>query len=166
MLLKWITSNETPGIQYEVQHSTDGINFTILTSINGRNQTRNEYEWLHVNPAKGNNFYRIRAIENQKEAYTVARKLYFSEAVGISIYPNPVVVNQTLNVESVSIQPHQLLKITFTNSAGQIVWQKEIPAAADGKVKLNVPDIPAGAYLLLVQAGKWSDSKKIIVAGR
>ena len=165
-LLKWITVDEEPGVRFEVQHSIDGITFTTLTTINGKNQTQNEYEWLHANPAKGNNFYRIRAVENQKEAYTATRKLNFSEAADISMYPNPAVVNQALNVQSVFIKQNQPLKISFTNNGGQIVWQKEMLAATDGKIVLNVPDIPAGAYLLLVQARQWTGNEKIVIIAR
>ncbi len=162
-LLKWITVDEEPGVIFEVQHSTDGVHFTTLASINGRNQARNEYEWLHTVPAKGNNFYRIRAVENQKELFTATKKLNFIDAVVISIFPNPAIVNQALKVESIAIRLNQAVKISFTNSAGQIVWQKEIMPAADGMLTFNIPALPGGAYLLLVQAGQWTGSKTTIV---
>jgi hypothetical protein len=165
-LLKWITVDEEPGVQFEVQYSADGITFITLAIIHGKNQTQNEYEWLHTDPAKGNNFYRIRAVENQKEAYTATRKLNFSEAAGISIYPNPAVINQALYVECVFIKQNQPLKISFTNSAGQIVWQTEVLAATDNKIVLNIPAIPAGAYLLLVRAGPWTGNEKIVIVTR
>ncbi|MBK7562160.1 MAG: T9SS type A sorting domain-containing protein [Chitinophagaceae bacterium] len=165
-LLKWITVVEERGVRFEIQHSINGINFTALTSFNGWNQTRKEYEWLHVNPAKGNNFYRIRAVENQKEVFTNTKILNFSDAAMVSIFPNPAVVNQALSVESVSIKLNQPLKISCTNSAGQLVWQKEITATTNGRLIFNFPAIPGGAYLLQVQAGQWTDSKKIIVADR
>ncbi|MBL0272634.1 MAG: FG-GAP repeat protein [Chitinophagaceae bacterium] len=163
-LLKWITVDEERGVRFEIQHSTNGISFTSLTAVNGSNQTRNEYEWLHVNPAKGNNFYRIKAVENQKEVFTNTKILNFSDAAMVSIFPNPAVVNQALSVESVSIKLNQPLKISCTNSAGQLVWQNEITATTTGRLIFNFPAIPGGAYLLQVQAGQWTDSKKIIVA--
>jgi hypothetical protein len=164
--LKWITTDEEPGVKFEVQHSTDGINFTALTIITAKNQTHNDYEWLHTTPATGNNFYRIRAIENQKEAYTETRKLIFSFAVDISIYPNPVTAKQLLTIKHIAIVANQPVNISFINSTGQLVWQKEIIATVDGAADLNIRDIPAGGYLLLIQAGKWTGSKKIIVAGQ
>jgi hypothetical protein len=164
-LLKWITTDEERGVQFEVQHSTDGINFTNLVTINGKNQTQNEYEWLHANPAKGNNFYRIKAAEDQKTVYTTTRKLYFSEAAGISIYPNPIIGGQLLTIKNDLITANQQVKISFINSTGQLVGEKEMVATLDGSAALDLQDIPAGAYLLVIQTGKGTVSKKIIVAG-
>lgn len=101
-----------------------------------------------------------------QKSYTATRKLNFSEAAGISIYPNPAAADQLLTIKNASIAANHPVHILFINSAGQIVWEKEIVATVDGSVALNIPDIPAGAYLLLVKAGIWSDSKKILVAGR
>jgi hypothetical protein len=165
-LQKWITTDEEPGVVFEVQHSIDGINFTTLTSINSRNQTQNEYEWLHTTPAKGNNFYRIRAIENQKVAYTATRKLNFNDAAGFIIYPNPAITGQQLIIKNAPVIFGQSITISFINSTGQLIRQKEIVALADGSAALNIPDIPAGAYLLLINAGQWTGHKKIVVLNR
>ncbi len=165
-LLKWITTEEEPGLQFEVQHSTDGINFSTLVTINGKNQLHNEYAWLHVNPSKGNNFYRIRAVENQKEAFTATRKLIFIKETGISVYPNPVVADGLLTISNMRMMANQPVMISLINSSGQIAWQKEIVLTGSGSVTLNMQGIPPGAYLLQVNAGKWEESKKIMVADR
>lgn len=161
--LKWITTEEEPGVRFEVQHNIDGTNFTTLTSVNGRNQTRNEYEWLHTSPAKGNNFYRIKAIEQNKQAFTVVRMLYFGNDAVMVLYPNPVAAGQVLTIENDAILQNEQLFVSLSSFSGQPIFEKNIKATENGKTAINIPVVPSGAYLLLLRAGQREYRGKIVL---
>lgn len=161
--LKWITNEEEPGVRFEVQHSIDGTTFTTLSSINGRNQVRNEYEWLHSSPAKGNNFYRIKAIEQNKQAFTVVRMLYFGNDAVMALYPNPVAAGQVLTIENDAILQNEQLFVSLSCFSGQAVFEKNIKATENGKTTINLPVVPSGAYLLLLRAGQREYRGKIVL---
>jgi hypothetical protein len=145
--LKWVTTNETPGIQYEVQHSSDGINFTVIKTIPSQNSARSEYDWLHASPAKGKNYYRIRAVENDKDAFTVTRMLSFSNAETISLYPNPTQSGATITIRSSGNTMMQVNSVEILDINGRPV--ATIPVVTGGPVMMiTLPVIPSGRYIL------------------
>ncbi|HUR65092.1 MAG TPA: integrin alpha, partial [Chitinophagaceae bacterium] len=154
-LLKWITLDETPGTRYEVQHSTDGNHFTTLAGIPGFGLSRNEYNWVHVNPANGSNFYRIRAIENDRFNYSAIRTLSFTAGNELIIFPQPAKTGQQLIVKSRDILRGQPVKLALFNSEGQVQWMKEIIPANANSIQFVAPDLPAAVYWLkAATAGK------------
>jgi hypothetical protein len=165
-LLKWITTNEEPSVRFEVQHSTDGTNFSTLTVMNGKNQTLNEYDWLHVNPAKGNNFYRIKAVENNKTVFTATRMLNFVADLALNIYPNPSAVAGLLTIENTDIVQNEQTTVSLISLAGEIVFQKEMKATENGRIIINIPIVPSGAYLLRLRVGNSEYNGKIVLTGK
>lgn len=149
-LLKWITVDETPGIRYEVQHSTNGTHFTTLAILPAYNGTRNEYEWLHTNPSKGINHYRIRAVENDKEAFTATRQLIFSNEQLFTIYPNPVKSGATLTIaSSTNFLPGKVF-IQLVDMSGREVAQHTFISPGT-MISLPLRGIPAGQYTLRIK---------------
>ncbi len=151
-ILKWTTANEAPGTGYEVQRSNDGIHFAVMTTVAGNNLSLSDYQWTDTHVSKGKNYYRIRAVENTAESYSVTRMLDFEELTGLSIYPNPVSVQQTIIIRAKNIRTGQPVKIILVDQAGQKVWMEEIAATADDHVSMKIPELPAGIYHLRMQA--------------
>ena len=148
-LLKWITREEEPGVLYEVQHSTDGRNFTTIGALNGRNQQQTEYYWLHNDPAPGKNYYRIRAVLDDKQVFSSVKQLNFSSDELIHIYPNPISSNQSLTIELSPGVPVTGITLMITNLAGQTILQKQIEAG-NGNVQVIIPAITAGQYIIIL----------------
>ena len=165
VLLKWITTDETTGTQYEVEHGTDGIHFARLKTLPALNRSQQEYTWLHIHPAIGNNFYRIRAVENNKEAFSPTRKLIFDINDRLLIYPNPVLVNNDLLIKNENIDLGQPVRIALYNNAGQKLWEKTIFTNVENELRVSIPALPAGVYPLILQTDNWAGKGKITVTG-
>ena len=146
-LLTWSTTDEDAGVIYEVQHSVDGIQFESLITINGSNNQLNQYQWLHTNPPKGRNYYRIRAITNNKEAFSQTKLLRFDQLGSFSIYPNPVIAGNQLTITS-----NGLFQSSFTieliNTAGQLVWQQSLNSSP--VMKIQMPSLVTSQYILKI----------------
>lgn len=61
---QWTCVNEKNMDHYEVQHATNGIDFSSIGSVVALNngQTSLNYNFYDAHPANGNNFYRIKAV--------------------------------------------------------------------------------------------------------
>lgn len=122
--VEWQTSSETNIKLYEVEKSSDAINFSKFAMQTAKGNST--YLSFDATPIAGNNFYRIKIIEQSgKISYSSIVKV----AVGkqnsqIVIYPNPVVNNQ------VGLQLNNAIKgayqATIFNSLGQKVYSKQL----------------------------------------
>jgi hypothetical protein len=160
VLLKWITTDETSGIKYQVQHSTDGINFTSIKTIPAQNNSRSDYEWLHTDPAKGKNYYRIRATENGKEAFTATRQVVFQTGKEITLYPNPVKSGAVLTLETTGYSLPGITMVEILDMSGQKKNQYLVTAASL-TINITLADLPAGQYIL-----RLINEKNVLYSGR
>ncbi|MEQ1675896.1 MAG: FG-GAP-like repeat-containing protein [Chitinophagaceae bacterium] len=146
-LLRWITVDETPDVRYEVQHSTDGIHFNTISTIPSQHNSRSEYEWLHTNPSKGKNQYRIRAVELAKEVFTATRLLTFEWQELIKLHPNPVKSGGTLTIESKSnfLAGKTVIQLVDMNGRQKMQYTISNPGRL---IYLSLPEMPSGQYML------------------
>lgn len=106
-LLQWATSAESNSSVFEVEHSLDAVTWRKAgeQDAKGESNALVNYQWVHLTPASGQNYYRLkmkdRAAEHQDAAYA------YSQIVGLKfdragktpaiVYPNPV--SDVLTVE-------------------------------------------------------------------
>lgn len=161
--LEWNTENETDIVQFSVERSADGRNFTTQTNVSARNSQLSErYHWLDVQPGSGDNFYRIKGVTLQGRAlYSgIVRVRPESNNTGISLYPNPAVKGQMLSMDL-----HHVAKGTYRlslyNAAGVMVLHRVMEHGGGAAVQsFPLPaELAAGSYLLVVldAAGKASN---------
>ncbi len=162
-LLRWITVDETPDVRYEVQHSTDGIHFSTISTIPSQHNSRSEYEWLHTNPSKGKNQYRIRAVELTKEVFTATRLLTFEWQELIKLHPNPVKSGGVLTVESKSnfLAGKTVIELVDMNGRQKMQYTISNPGRL---IYLSLPEMPSGQYMLhLINEKNESYTGKFII---
>jgi len=93
---------------------------------------------LHLNPAAGENFYRLRQVDlDGTETLSEVRVVDVSAALSLSVYPNPTAAQ--LRIKGFAGGSVQVL-----DAQGRMVLERELSAHA----ALNVSALPAGAYLL------------------
>jgi hypothetical protein len=103
---------------FEVQHSTDGNTFTSL----GMGPQLAPYQFVHLNPARGNNYYRIKQVDKSGQfAYSKIVNVIVSKAITVSLYPMPV--KDLLNIKIVNRRT-DLLKIEIADIQGRVVYKK------------------------------------------
>lgn len=92
--LNWSTATETNNDFFTIEQSTDGINFSIVGTIDGAGNsiTLKNYSFTHENPTEGVSYYRLKQTDND------GRSVYFhmlpvvvqKRDVSFTIYPNPL----------------------------------------------------------------------------
>ncbi len=108
--VEWKTANDLNNKEYEVQHSSNGINFTKAATIksmvhNGGNAA---YSWLDVNAGEGIQYYRIKLSSfKEKDNYSAIMKVDIS---GINAEKNIVVYGNSIKDNNLTLQINHLEK--------------------------------------------------------
>ena len=126
--VEWQVANQVNISKYEVEKSTDGRHFTTVATqqpvgINGANAT---YNWLDVNAATGNHFYRISStgFSGDIKLSSIVKVTIGKGIPAIVVYPNPV-VNNTIALQFTDM-PKGDYGIRLMNMLGQTVQSKQL----------------------------------------
>jgi hypothetical protein len=124
--VEWTVTNEKNVNQYDVERSTDGVQFAKVGSVPAGNTGTGNYTWLDQQVLAGYYYYRIKSIDNKgKEQYSKTVKVLMgSDKPAISIYPNPI-TNGIINLRLLNL-PAGKYGIRLMNQLGQIIVSKQI----------------------------------------
>ncbi|HPH86275.1 MAG TPA: T9SS type A sorting domain-containing protein, partial [Ferruginibacter sp.] len=141
ILVSWKVANELNISKYEVEHSSNGRNFSLLGTQVARGNgagTTLQYSLLDIQPFAGDNFFRVRSIGFGTDTkYSEIVKVNMAEnASMISVYPNPVKDgNIGLNLNNL---PKADYDLNLYGVNGQLVLRQRINHPG-GSQRLMVP---------------------------
>jgi hypothetical protein len=165
----WTSLNELTIDHYDVEKSTNGVNFITIVRAQAYNngKPRNDYSITDNNPAKGNNFYRIKVLDKDGHvSYTIVVRVNISIDNGkasVVIMPNPV-HNKTMTVLMNDVAAGKYSMIMY-DAAGHQVYQKVLEHAGGSAYQtINLPtNISLGTYVVRIFNGTINYSIKVIV---
>ncbi|MBK9329587.1 MAG: T9SS type A sorting domain-containing protein [Sphingobacteriales bacterium] len=146
-ILNWTTASELNSLKFEVEKSTDAINFEYIgerPAAGNSNSPRN-YTLDDLYPVLGNNYYRLKMIDIDgqfKYSEIVVIKVNELNQVSdgiVSVYPNPT--NDKVNIVYQSTEQQKLNLLLF-NAIGQNMYSNNY-AVNSG---LNTITIDASAF--------------------
>ncbi|RYE14802.1 MAG: T9SS type A sorting domain-containing protein [Sphingobacteriales bacterium] len=97
--LEWISVDEHDLDKYELERSTDGINFSPIAIVFAKGEQKNTYTYPDDRPVQGNNYYRLRIVDNNgKHTYSNTQVVQFNQKLPglITAAPNPA--RQQVNI--------------------------------------------------------------------
>ena len=147
VLLHWETLQESNTDKFVVEHSINGQSFTAIGSVAARGNSvdLSGYGFIHATPEKrGINYYRIRQIDRDgRGSYSSLRYVSFKDGKNrpALITPNPVKDMMQVVVNTTDIT------VTINDLKGKSM---RILRLQPGMHQVNVSDLPAGTYHLLV----------------
>jgi len=167
--LNWITSTEVNMSRYEVQRSSDNINWQVLTTVSaaGNGMTsQNIYALDDRQPLSGKAFYRLRMINNGgKSWYSDTRTVIIWKGIGDFILsPNPATDNVTLTIYS-HVNAEAIISIT--DLSGKHI-QKVIAPVDKGINRIDMPvqRLNSGLYFVRIQVGEDRAIEKLIIQNK
>ena len=164
--LSWQTSQEQNTSHFDVEKSTDGINFYLLKQIvaAGNSNIIRDYATIDASALYGSNFYRIKSVDlDAKYSYskTVAIKLN-DKKPGISIFPNPV--DKELRIQ-LSIPSKEKASLRILDVAGRVLKTETIQLNdATVAFTMNVTTLQPGIYQLQLNYGGEKITKQFVKA--
>jgi len=141
-LLKWSTASEQNTKDFEVQHSTNTINWTPLGSVlaAGNSTTTRQYTFTHNTPFKGGvyNYYRIlqRDLDGKFSYSKIASLIYDEPGPDVFVYPNPA-------TGAVTVYLAESQDVRLINVAGATVWRGTLSA---GRNQIPLTHLAKGVY--------------------
>ncbi len=160
-LVSWATLRESNSSHFNIEHSTNGSNFTKLGELTaaGNSNTTKHYSYTHINPASGFNFYRIKQIDNdgQFKYSIIVTVLKSNTQQQTVIAPNPV--KELLHIAEPELKFVQSAEIYSTD--GALLIRKNIQT--DVQVfSIPVIKLAAGSYIIKVNYKNDSKSFRFI----
>ena len=142
-LLQWATAQEQNTKDFYIQHSADGINWVIIGSLPaaGNSNSTTYYNYIHTNPVKGLNYYRIKQTDvDSRYSYSPVRMLSFTKILQpLTILGNPVIT------DILTLQVNTATSLAFYTADGKLLWREQVNA---GTKTIDVSRYAKGTYLL------------------
>jgi len=162
--LNWKAICDNKFQYFEVEHSTDGRNFSRLrTVIPGDRVKLVNYEALHTNITEGKHYYRLRMVNgngDSKYSSVVYIKTREESSIGIkcnTVFRNLIdVVMQTEKEEAIAVH--------LFNGSGKLVRYIEVQGKKGANfIQLdNVQSLANGTYILQLKQGGEMHTRKLI----
>ncbi|MBC7883834.1 MAG: T9SS type A sorting domain-containing protein [Saprospiraceae bacterium] len=162
--LTWSTASELNNDFFSIEWSTDGIHFYKIGQVSSKgNSTRpNEYMFMHLNPQSGINYYKIRQTDyDGKYAYSRTVKVLINKSesnASFVIHPNPT--GSELNVLVKENYSNENKTMEWFNPKGQLI--KTIILDQNVSHRIDVTDLAAGPYILMMKSNQNVEVKKFI----
>jgi len=158
--LFWTTASEQNSDYFELQKSTDGLNWTTIQKkdTSGDTDLTTEYRAKDLAPNIGVNYYRLRQVDLDGQAnISQTIILSFEQKITLLVFPNPVrdIVNlsfsETLNTGELILYNEQGKRLSS--------W----PITNSKKLKIDLSGYTNGTYLFQVYSeGELFDTAKVI----
>jgi len=142
-LLQWTTAQEQNTKDFYIQHSADGINWFTIGSLPaaGNSNSTSYYNYVHTNPVKGLNYYRIKQTDvDSRYSYSPVRMLSFTRA----LQPFTILGNPITN-DVMTLQINMATSLAFYTADGKLLWREQVNA---GTKTIDVSRYAKGTYLL------------------
>ena len=166
--LNWQTASENKNLGFEIERSSDGINFTKIDYVKGNGTTSVPQNYSH-NDAKPiiqrqTIYYRLKQIDTDggfEYSKIISVKIPQLNNVNFSVYPNPITSKQ-FNVNLAGL-PKANYQLSISNMAGLRV--KTTIIAYDGGLlsKMIDANLPVGVYILEITAPNFHQTKKLLI---
>lgn len=139
----WQAAKKGKVLRYELEKSTDGMQFNYISAAAGTGASVNKYAIQDRNLSEGNNYYRLKIIDNE------GRHRY-SEVVSIVVNNNPAItiLPATVTDEVFIWLPAntKLSKATITDASGRRVLANAAISNFSNAASVQLGRLPAGLY--------------------
>jgi predicted esterase len=163
-ILHWATANEFNNLGFEVQRSTDGREFTTIAFVNGAGTyaQMSEYAFTDVSAPQGIAYYRLKQVDHNK-GFKLSRVISvnnINSRLSIEYYPNPVVNNLTLQLQSAD---KGLLRIRIIGMDGRVIREQSANKMQElYSVKIGMQELQPGSYWIELRMGDWREVRQVV----
>lgn len=160
ILVKWTAVNETNLSRYEIERSSDGLNFSTIGTVNARNNNQASYTYTdlisQLNPIpSGHLYYRLRSTDRNGvfKLSEAVRVLLNNKEAMVQTGPNPF--SSYISVYS----NEEIKRITLFDAAGRNVFQTQ---TVNGNRVAIPATLPSGVYTLRVETTTGMVNHKVL----
>lgn len=152
MNLNWKTADEFNVVKYEIEVSSNGINFVKIGEQVALRNATNDYQFSVQDNIRAYSYFRLKIVESDgRFSYTTTVNLETKCPFEFGVEYSPVPFQNNLNIR-VQLGISNEIMLVLTNSVGQII-KKEKRSLARGINNINwsnMNQLAAGTYIISV----------------
>ncbi len=161
---KWQTEQEVNTDYFDVERSTNGVNFASIGQVKATGlKQKSNYSLTDNTPPQSNTlYYRLKMLDRDGTfEYSKVKSISNKASKGdIKIYPNPI--SNTIKAELTSISSGDI-DISIVDAFGKVVLtSKQKISEGSNTISLDCPHLAAGLYLFVAKTGADSFVQKIV----
>ena len=160
VVLEWATLSEKDNDYFEIERSTDGVNFVTIGFVQGAGNSTDKlaYSFADNAPEQGRAYYRLSQVDydgSRSYADRLVSVVYAgSDIIGLTIVPNPTHGQFRVRVNGAIDGIAKLL-----SQSGTLIRIVEIHSADES---IDISDLPNGIFILQYQTGENVVHERII----
>jgi trimeric autotransporter adhesin len=163
--LDWTTSKEDEPIQFTIERSADGNNFTPIGNINSLNNqaSLNNYSFIDPLPVADKQYYRI-VLTNPDNKKVYSRTILLSKDASLFRLVNLINPFSNKLEFDITVPANGKIDIQLIDLSGKIL-KKNSYLVNEGANSLTVPHtdgLPAGLYLLQISNNEDAITRKVV----
>jgi len=169
--LEWVTSSEINNDYFELQRSIDGLNYEVLTTVEGAGTTtdRQSYSYIDVSPVFGKNYYRLVQVDIDGKRHDEGDIILLEntnqlEKMDYKLYPNPT-DRFNINLEIGSPDTDRDITVSLYDLQGRRYYRAVISADQLNKpMSIEISNqAKSGMYIVIVEQGELVVQKKLLI---
>lgn len=163
--LSWTVSDEIDSKYYEIERSTNGLDFIVIDKIISKSSgTVNTYQSLDVNPANGPNYYRIKMIDKNgaiQYSKIITARVASKNIANISVRPNPFIDHVDITIDQEKATP---ISIDIIDAVGKTIYKNTILGnAGTNRININkLSKLSVGLYVINVNTSTGTTQYKLV----
>jgi hypothetical protein len=140
--LEWKTADEVNTAAFDIERSSNGINYTTIGTVKAIGQGANSYNTTDETPVAGNNYYRLK-MKDLDGKFKVSRVVVVKHAEKDGLQLSPVPASSYVTVQ---LKDQSLLnqRAQVYNSVGYLVTEVMLTNG----VRINMTGWAAGMYTI------------------
>ncbi len=164
--LSWGTLQESNSSYFEVEHSTNGFDFTAVGTVaaNGISSLKTDYAFNHIKGVAGTNYYRLRQVDrNGLFVYSniISINVVIKGTFITGVYPSPFTDKVSVSISSSTATQANIRLVDITGR--QIASQNTTVSKGVTTVTLNnLGNLSKGIYIMQVNCGGVNYSERLV----
>jgi len=167
--LAWSTATELGNTGFGIERSTDKSNWNELGFVKGSGNSNSIKNYSFTDNSISNSgqyYYRLKQVDNNgnyKFSSVISSDINFPASFSLNQnYPNPFNPNTII---SYSVPNVSNVRILIYNAIGQQikVLENGLKEAGNYSISFNASDLPGGIYFYKIEAGTFSQVRKMIL---
>lgn len=162
--LDWVTLSEINNDYFSIEKSSDGINYTLMTTVNGAGNSIEtlEYSYIDTNPSFGKSYYRLKQtdFDGASETFAPIAVEFTSLENGKLTFSNPVNAGETVSIFTNAESTEKLTLSVFSMMGHEILNEEFIGSSYEFKIDASVEP---GIYFVKVSSVNSERTGRLVV---
>jgi hypothetical protein len=163
VLIEWNTASESNNDHFDVERSTDGVNFELVGKEKGKGNPHkaSAYSMYDHKPHKGQSYYRLRQVDlNGQETFSPLAPVLLDETTGeellYNLFPNPTAGEFTLEGDVDGAE------VMIYNTLGQQV-KYIVRSRTAGDIQFDCNAFAKGVYFIHIKLNDQTRMQKLVI---